>query len=99
RQRTRSDEEGLCYLFGCQPAYLTQGKRNARFRRESWMTAGKHQTQAIIFKGILKGVLFIGSCRGAQLGFEIPHELVFGRIKSCASTQSINGFESGRRNQ
>src|ERR1035441_6342445 len=33
RQRTRSDEEGLCYLLGCQPAHLTQGERNARFRR------------------------------------------------------------------
>jgi len=33
------------------------------------------------------------------LRFEISHELVLRRIKSCPSTQSINGFESGRRNQ
>ena len=33
RQRTRSDEEGLCYLLGRQPAHLTQGERNVRFRR------------------------------------------------------------------
>src|SRR5277367_1911290 len=33
RQRSRSDEEGLCYLLGCQPAHLTQGERNVRFRR------------------------------------------------------------------
>ena len=42
RQRTRRDEEGLCYLLGCQSAHLTQGERNARFRRESWMTARKN---------------------------------------------------------
>src|SRR5204863_1284852 len=30
---------------------------------------------------------------------EISRELVLRRIKSCPSTQSINGFESGRRNQ
>src|ERR1700691_6001508 len=29
----------------------------------------------------------------------MSHELVLRRIKSCPSTQSINGFESGRRNQ
>src|SRR5260370_15680130 len=63
------------------------------------MTAGKNQTQAIIFKAILKAVLFIGSLRRTQLRFEISYELVLRRIKSCPSTQSINGFESGRRNQ
>src|SRR5258707_1463958 len=65
------------------------------------MTARKNQTQAIIFKI----VLFIGPCvcigpfRRTQLRFEISRELVLRRIKSCPSTQSINGFESGRRNQ
>src|SRR5206468_9349993 len=63
------------------------------------MTAGKNQTQAIIFKGILKAVLFIGPFGRTPLRFEISHELVLRRIKSCPSTQSINGFESGRRNQ
>src|ERR1700690_3911247 len=29
----------------------------------------------------------------------MPHQLVLRRIKSCASTQSINGFESRRKNQ
>src|SRR6202040_2858056 len=59
------------------------------------MTARKNQTQAII----LKGVLLIGTFRRTRLRFEISHELVLRRIKSCPSTQSINGFESGRRNQ
>ena len=64
RQRTRSDEEGLGYLLGGQPAHLTQGERNARFRRQRRMTAGKNQAQPIIFKRvILKAVLFIGSFR------------------------------------
>src|SRR5438132_11678393 len=105
RQRARSDEEGLCYLLGCQPAHLTQGERNARFRRESWMTARKNQTQPIIFKAILKAVCFIGPClcigplRRTPLRFEVSRELVLRRIKSCPSTQNINGFESGRRNQ
>src|SRR5881396_3092074 len=63
------------------------------------MTARKNQTQAIIFKGILKAVLFIGPFRRTPLRFEISHELVLRRIKSCPSTQSINRFESGRRNQ
>src|SRR6185369_1312341 len=63
------------------------------------MTAGKNQTQAIIFKAIIKAILFIGLFRGTQLRFEISREFVLGRIKSCPSTQSINGFESGRRNQ
>ncbi len=33
RQRTRSGEEGLGYLLGCEPAHLTQSERNVRFRR------------------------------------------------------------------
>src|SRR6266851_3545642 len=59
------------------------------------MTARKNQAQPII----LKAVLFIGSFRRTPLRFEISHELVLRRIKSCPSTQSINGLESGRRNQ
>src|SRR5260370_8854941 len=59
------------------------------------MTARKNQAQPII----LKGVLFIGPLRRTPLRFEISHEIVLRRIKSCPSTQSINGFESGRRNQ
>src|SRR3977135_1892705 len=59
------------------------------------MTARKDQAQPIIFKA----VLFIGHFRRTQLRFEISHELALRRIKSCPSTQSINGFESGRRNQ
>src|SRR5258707_7804780 len=59
------------------------------------MTAGKDQAQPII----LKAVLFLGPFRRTPLRFEISHELVLRRIKSCPSTQSINGFESGRRNQ
>src|SRR5882672_5622797 len=59
------------------------------------MTAGKNQAQPII----LKAVLFLGPFRRTRLRFEISHELFLRRIKSCPSTQSINGFESGRRNQ
>src|SRR5216684_1193321 len=59
------------------------------------MTAGKNQAQPII----LKAVLFIEPFRRTPLCFEISHELVLRRIKSCPSTQSINGFESGRGNQ
>src|SRR5208282_441592 len=59
------------------------------------MTADKNQAQPII----LKAVLFIGPFRRTPLRFEISHELVLRRVKSCPSTQSINGFESGRRNQ
>src|SRR5439155_14677131 len=59
------------------------------------MTAGKNQAQPII----LKAVLFIGPFRRTSLPFEISHELVLRRIKSRPSTQSINGSESGRRNQ
>src|SRR6266849_7367829 len=64
------------------------------------MTAGKDQAQPIILKMLLlKAVLFLGAFRRTPLRFEISHELVLSRIKSCPSTQSINGFESGRRNQ
>src|SRR6202047_490977 len=59
------------------------------------MTARKNQAQPII----LKAVLFIGPFRRTPLRFEISHELALRRIKSCPSAQSINGFESGRRNQ
>src|SRR5271165_3359736 len=59
------------------------------------MTAGKNQAQPII----LKAVLFLGPFRRTPLRFEISHELVLRRVKSCPSTQSINGFEPGRRNQ
>ena len=66
------------------------------------MTAGKNQAQPIILKGvILKAVILIliGSFRRTRLRFEISHELVLRGIKPCPSTQSINGFEPGRRNQ
>src|SRR5438045_4229252 len=69
------------------------------------MTASKNQAQAIIFKAILKVVLFIGPCicigpfGRTPFRFEISHELVLRRIKSCPSAQSINGFEAGSRNQ
>src|SRR5262245_65735664 len=59
------------------------------------MTTLKYHTQPII----LNAVLFIGFLRRTPLRFEISCELVLRRIKSCPSTQSINGFESGRRNQ
>src|SRR5829696_9260324 len=65
------------------------------------MTARKNQAQPIV----IKVVLFIGLClcigffERTQLRFEISREFVLRRIKSCPSTQSINGFESGRRNQ
>src|SRR5215472_5881779 len=67
------------------------------------MTAGKNQAQPIIFKTALKTLLeavhFIGLSRRTPLRFEMSRELVLRRIKSRSSTQSINGFESGRRNQ
>src|SRR4029077_2849696 len=64
------------------------------------MTAGKDQAQPIIFERvILKAALLAGPFRRARLRFEIAHELVLRRIESCASPQSVNGFESGRRNQ
>src|SRR5712672_3483256 len=59
------------------------------------MTAGENQSQPII----LKAVLFFRPFRRTPLRFEISYELVLRRIKSCPSTQSIDGFESGRRNQ
>src|SRR5271155_1802926 len=61
------------------------------------MTAGKNQPQTIVFKAVLFSG--IGPFPRTRLRFEIVHQLVLRRIKSCPSTQSINGFESGRRNQ
>src|ERR1700730_5106029 len=69
------------------------------------MTAGKNQAQPVVFKAIilkgelLKAVLLLGPFRRTRLRFEISHQLVLRRIKSCPSTQRINGFESGRGNQ
>src|ERR1700688_1913040 len=69
------------------------------------MAAGKNQAQPVVFKAIilkgaqLKAVLLIGLFRRTPLPFEIVHQLVLRRIKSCPSTESINGFESGCRNQ
>jgi hypothetical protein len=76
-----------------QAADFAQGERNLSFRRQSGMAAGEDQTEAIV----LKTVLFIGPFRRTRLHFEISHELVLRWIKSCAATQSVNGFESGRR--
>src|SRR5436190_52329 len=59
------------------------------------MTAGENQARPIIFKD----VFFVGPFRRIRLSFEKSCELVLRRIKSRPSTQSINGFESGRRNQ
>src|ERR1039458_402468 len=61
------------------------------------MTAGKNQAQPVVFKAVL--FIFIGPFRQTPLHFEMSRELVLRRVKSCPSTQSINGFESGRRNQ
>src|SRR5271155_5404325 len=61
------------------------------------MTAGKNQPQTIVFKAVLFSG--IGPFPRTRLRFEIVHQLVLRRIESCPSTQSINGFESGRRNQ
>src|SRR5260370_40115807 len=69
------------------------------------MTAGKNQAQPVVFKAIifkptiLKAVFFLGVFRRTPLRFEISREFVLRRIKSCPSTQRINGFESGRRNE
>src|SRR6185295_20366588 len=69
------------------------------------MTARKDQAQAIILKAILKMVLFIGPCicigpfGRTPLRFEMSRKLVLRGVKSCASTKSINGFESSRRDQ
>ena len=60
------------------------------------MTAGEDQAQPIILNAIHSSLdLF----RRTRLRFEISLELVLRRVKSCPSTQSINGFESGGRNQ
>jgi hypothetical protein len=69
------------------------------------MTAGKNQPQPVVFERIilqrviLKAAPFIGPARRTRLRFEVSRELVLRRIKSCPSTQCINGFESSRRNQ
>src|ERR1700736_6497158 len=64
------------------------------------MTAGKNQAQPVVVKMLLlKAVLFLGPFRRTPLRFEMSREFVLRRIKSCPSTQRINGFESGRRNQ
>src|SRR5580704_1894363 len=63
------------------------------------MTAGKNQAQPIVFKAEIFIAVLVGTFRRTPLRFEISHELVLRRIESCPSTQSINGFESGRRNQ
>src|SRR6202035_3115714 len=86
RQRRRSGEEGLCYLLGCQPTHLTQGERNARFRRQRRMTAGKDQAQPVVLQTALKAVLLLGPLRRTRLSFEISHELVLRSIKSCPTT-------------
>src|ERR1700683_35595 len=59
------------------------------------MTARKDQAQPVI----LEIVLFLGTLGRTPLRFEISRELVLGRIQSCPPAQTINGFESGRRNQ
>src|SRR6202044_1306168 len=53
------------------------------------------QAQPVVFQKIV----ITGSFRGNRLRFDMVHELVLRRIKSGPSTQSVNGFESGRRNQ
>src|SRR5579862_286933 len=64
------------------------------------MTAGKNQAQPVVFEAeILKTALCIGQLRRTRLRFEMPREFVLRGVKSCASTQNVNGFESGRRNQ
>src|SRR6185295_10720713 len=65
------------------------------------MTAGKNQAQAVIFKAVIfiRPCLCIGFFERTPLRFEMSCELVLRRIKSCSSTQSINGFKSGRRDQ
>src|SRR5277367_4564437 len=61
------------------------------------MTAGKNQPQPVVFKAVF--FIFIGPFRRTPLRFEMSRELVLRCVESCPSTQSINGFESGRRNQ
>ena len=97
RQRPRSGEEGLCDLLGRQPAHLAQGERNARLRCQGWMTAREDQAKPIILEAVL--AFFVGPFRRARLRFEMSHQLVLGRVESCPSTEGVDGFESGRRNQ
>src|SRR5262249_33981970 len=59
------------------------------------MTARKNQPQPIV----INAVLFTGHFRRTRLCFEMSRELVLRRIKSCPPAQSINGSESGCRNQ
>src|ERR1700741_4689365 len=59
------------------------------------MAARKNQAQPVI----LKAVLFLGLFRRTHLRFQISRKFALRRIKSRSSTQSINSFESGRRNQ
>jgi hypothetical protein len=59
------------------------------------MTARKNQPQPLVFKKIVT----TGDPRRTPLRFEISREVVLRRIESCPSAQSIDGFESGRRNQ
>ena len=67
------------------------------------MTAGENQAQPVIFEApIFEAVIyfiFIRPFRRTRLRFEVLHQLVLRRVKSCASTESINGFEWRRRNQ
>src|ERR1700684_3812536 len=64
------------------------------------MTAGKNQAQACVLeKVIFRAATLMGPFGRPPLRFEIARELVLRRIKSCPPTQSINGFESGSRNQ
>src|SRR5436305_11726250 len=59
------------------------------------MTAGKNQSQPVIFKA----VVFVRLFRRRGLRFEMPNELVLRGVESCPPAQSINGFESRRRDQ
>jgi hypothetical protein len=59
------------------------------------MAARKNQPQPII----LKAIVFTRPFRRTRLRFEISRELALRRIKPRPPPQSINGFESGRRNQ
>ena len=61
------------------------------------MTAGKNQAQPVVFKKLVPALM--GVFHRTRLRFDMSHELVLRRIKSCPSTQRIDGFEAGRRNQ
>src|SRR3984885_2090686 len=66
------------------------------------MTAGENQPQPVVFKKLVPKAavfIFIRPFRRTRLRFEIAHEILLRRIKSGPSTQSVDGFESGRRNQ